>query len=173
MRSRRLKSTENLRQDAGSDRTLLVYRDCGHRGARCERWCGNCGRQLDGRASTVPERAERHVRRLASLGVSTRGHGPGCIERDTGGWVALSPANHNHQTCPCCGRTECHGSHCSGGGVPMGANDWHPADLSEARSAALSAGRLKAAHPGQKGPRSHGKSGTAQSLVRPAREAWE
>jgi hypothetical protein len=112
--------------------------DCGSRAAYEGRWCLNCGRELDGRPSTVADRTARHLRKLEQLGVPTKGHGPACITRTTGGWDAPEDEHANHtlrQDCPCCHRSEFHGAYCSGCGIPTGAADWHPPIQTEAQQA--------------------------------------
>lgn len=113
--------------------------DCGNHAAYEGRWCLNCGRELDGRPSTVFDRTARHIRKLEQLGVPTKGHGPACITRTTGGWDAPEDEHANHtlrQDCPCCHRSEFHGAYCSGCGIPTGAADWHPPIRSEAQQEA-------------------------------------
>lgn len=124
----------------------------------CERlssapWCGSCGRQIDGRPSTLTARTERHLRRLAELEISTRGHGAACITRETGGWAAPSKDPGNlRQTCPCCGRDEYRGSFCSGCGIPVGALDWHRPLMTAAQAAVLARGQFRFVHPRENGP---------------------
>ena len=99
------------------------------------------------------DRTARHLRRLAAMGISTRGHGEHCITRETGPWER--PADDPgtlQQTCPCCGRVEYRGSFCSGCGIPTGAKDWHRPRLTAKQSAALAKGSFRFVRPRRNGP---------------------
>jgi hypothetical protein len=117
-----------------------------------DRWCADCGREVDGRASTLADRTARHLRRLAEIGLDTKRHGRWCITRATGGWAVLEHNRDTRQVCPCCRREEYRGSYCSGCGIPTGAGDWHSTPMSPERLAALASGRQRSFHPGGNGP---------------------
>jgi hypothetical protein len=95
---------------------------------------------------------QRHLWRLAEMGVAIRGHGEKCITRETGGWLPADDSP-THQTCPCCKRQEWHGSFCSGCGVPTGAADWRSrlSDAQRNHLAGLNArsGGARATAPGE------------------------
>jgi hypothetical protein len=117
-----------------------------------DRWCATCGRVIDGGPSSLADRAQRHLRRLAELGIDAKRHGPWCITRATGGWAVTERNSNTRQVCPCCRREEYRGSYCSGCGIPTGAGDWHPQPMTPARLAALAKGRQRRVHPGGNGP---------------------
>jgi hypothetical protein len=133
-----------------------------------DRWCPECGREIDGRPSTLADRTQRHLRRLTDLGIETKRHGAACITRATGGWArpAHDPGT-LRQTCPCCGRDEYRGAFCSNCGIPTGAADWHRPKRSEEQQAVTAASplmRQKAAGRGENGP---SRSEAAQSDYAP------
>lgn len=125
--------------------------DCGR--PAVGRWCATCGREIDGRPSTLADRTDRHLRRLVELDISLRGHGSHCITRETGGWAAPAHDPGNlRQTCRCCGRDEYRGSFCSGCGIPTGAADWHRPLMTAAQAAVLARGAQRFVRPRENGP---------------------
>lgn len=128
--------------------------DCGRVGV--VRFCANCGRELNGRPTTLQERVSRHLGRLERMGLSIKGHDSRCITRETGGWEApTKDPGTLRQTCPCCGRDEYRGSFCSGCGIPTGAVDWHRPVQTEAQLAAWAETRERLAASGENGPSRH------------------